>query len=120
MTYYDVYVGLNDDTFKWEGGNWSGNFPRNGSPKLPAKAPFMELMFRIADGTYEGKQLDWGAYGAKVTKGQIFDFIQEFYDDQWLRSWYRTQQDIEELNQVYDYVLELDNAGIYVLVALET
>jgi len=120
MTYYDVYVGLNDDSFKWEGGNWSGNFPRNGSPRLPVPAPFRELMEKIVDGTYEGKQLDWGAFGAKVTKGQIVDFIQEFYDDKWLRFNADTPHRIEELEKVYNYVLELDNAGIYVLVALET
>lgn len=120
MTWYDVYVGYNDDSFKWEGGNWSGNYPRNGSPRLPLPAPFYELIEKIETGKYEGKQLDWGAYGAKASKEQIVDFIKEYYNDDWLQRHVTLPHIIEQLDRVYDFVLELDSDKTYVLVALET
>ena len=120
MTYYDVFVAHDDDTFKWENGNWNGNCPRNRGPWFPSKAPFLLLIDKIERGKYQGKQLDWGAYGAKVTRDQAVEFIQEFYDDNWMRSNAKQSHLLKQLEEVYDHVLALDPQGAYVLVALET
>jgi hypothetical protein len=120
MTYYDVFVAHDDDTFKWEDGNWNGNYPRKRGPWFPSKAPFWELVDKIQSGKYEGKQLDWGSWGAKVTKDQAVDFIQEYYDDNWMQSNVQLPHLLGQLEEVYDHVLGLDPQGAYVLVALET
>ena len=120
MTFYDVFVAHDDDTFKWENGNWNGNTPRNRGPWFPEKAPFWPLIEKIEAGKYEGKQLDWGAYGAKVTKDQVVEFIQEQYGDGWMLGHLDSPHLLKQLEEVYDYVLALDPEGAYVLVALET
>jgi len=120
MTYYDVYIGYNDDSFSWDNGNWSGNIPRNGSAGFPVPAPFNVLIDKIQAGEYDGKQLDWGSWGAKVSKQQIVDFIKEYYNDDWLLRHATLPHLLAELEKVYDFVLKLDNEGIYVLVAIET
>ena len=76
----DVYIGtLDDPDFRWEGGNWNGNCPRRISPVFPVVnyKLFFELIKRIEDGVYIGKQTDWAAWVARVSKAQIRDFIKE-------------------------------------------
>jgi len=120
MTWYDVYIGYNDDSFSWENGNWNGNTPKNGSPRFPTPTPFNKLIDKIQDGTYQGKQLDWGAWGAKVSKAQIVDFIIDNYHDSWHRLCLNSSNNISDLKKVYDFVQKLDEDETYVLVAIET
>ena len=122
MTYRDVYVGdLDDPDFHWDGGNWSGNEPKALSPFFPptyghGEDPFFAVIHRIADGRYEGKQVDWGAWVAKMKKQQIKDFLREFYmrdsDDSLphLRA---------QLQEVLRCVESLDQERIYGLTASE-
>jgi hypothetical protein len=37
---------------------------------------FFELKHRIDEGVYQGWPIDWGAWGARVKKHQVLEFIQ--------------------------------------------
>jgi len=41
--------------------------------------PYRRLIDKIKRGEYSGKQVDWGAWAARVSKQQILDFIEETY-----------------------------------------
>ena len=122
MTYRDVYIGLLEDPkFSWEDGNWDGNTPSATSPLFPpAMGAFNELIDRIESGAYEGKQTDWGAWVAKVSKQQILGFIEDCYGQD------RYYTDPKYMPHLYDKMQELlrrieslDEHKTYALVASE-
>jgi hypothetical protein len=43
----------------------------------PSSRSFSLLVSKIRDGKYQGKQVDWGAFAANVSKGDILTFIDE-------------------------------------------
>ncbi len=126
MTFRDVYVGkLSDGPDPLDrGGTWSGNAPeREGCPDFPShgagdlnKYPFTQLVSRIEGGRYEGKQVDWGGWAAKVTKSDILQFVAEVYPDDYGRGF-------PHLRRQYDELLKclhaLSDEGSYALVAVE-
>src|ERR1700674_2731718 len=88
VTYRDVYIGKlseGPDPLDW-GGDWNGNLPASESPLFPPHGadPFSQLITRIKDGRFSGKQVDWGGWVAKVSKAEILRYIAEIYcDDDW-------------------------------------
>lgn len=78
-----AYVGdLNDERFKWEGGNWNGNVPKRQSPEIWFSHDVQRIMLkRIEEGKLVGKQTDWGAYVAKATRKDIEDIINTIETD---------------------------------------
>ena len=111
MSYRDVYVGdAADPGFTWEpdDNQWQGNSPQRISEFFPESSsrPYYELKKRIASGEMDGKQVDWGAWAAKVTKGQIQDFLKDCYPT-------------EQHQEVLKLVEKMDVDKLYLLVASE-
>ena len=93
-----AYIGdLNDPEFKWEKGNWDGNIPSQLGPEFPFGSYVSSLIIdKILKGELDGKQVDWGAYVARVDKAQLIKFTDEFYGDVDL---YRSIKYIKELKE---------------------
>lgn len=106
---YDVYIGrLDDPTFLWEGGNWNGNVPARIGPLFPVVGyykPFWEVIKRIEDGTFVGKQTDWGAWVARVSQNDIRKFIKEMVGDLAPESWQGLNAFVENLDAGEEYAL---------------
>jgi hypothetical protein len=84
MTQTDVYIGrLSDgpDPLDWGGDYRIGNVPHRLGPFFPPSrgGTFHVLIGKIREKQYVGKQVDWGAWAATVTKDQILEFIEEVY-----------------------------------------
>jgi hypothetical protein len=84
MPYCDVYVGglsQGPDPLDWGGPFGIGNTPARLSPFFPPAIgrPFSALIAKIKSQELEGKQIDWGAWAALVSRQQILDFIDEQY-----------------------------------------
>jgi len=110
MSYYDLYVGDADDPgLRWEGGNYNGNIPRVilavGSINILACVAARSL---LEGPKYGGRELDWGASGARLTRDRIIEFLEEFP----MNSGWR-QLAIERAKT-------LDENRLYVLFACET
>jgi hypothetical protein len=79
MTSYFSYVGdIDDPEFHWdnpEDAPQGGNLPRRILPQDVwdggLGVDVFWMMKAIKEGRYEGKQLDWGAWGLKLTGSQI-------------------------------------------------
>lgn len=79
MTWYNVYIGsLEDPDFHREGGDPNGNIPNRLTPEFPDLwRDFFEVVQRIETRIYEGKQVDFDGWVAKVNKQQIQDFLDD-------------------------------------------
>ena len=114
--YLDVYVGFFDGSFDENDYSNIGNSPKRQSPFFPdGSFAFRELKKRISDGAYVGKQVDWGAWVAKVSKQQIKDFMSDMYSG---------SNDFEphikkDYLELIAFVDELDDEGEYALTASE-
>ena len=111
MSYRDVYVGdAADPSFTWEpdDNRWQGNSPKRISEFFPESSakPYGELKKRIAIGELDGKQVDWGAWAAKVTKAQIQEYMKDCYP-------------LEQQPEVLKLVEKMDEGKLYLLVASE-
>jgi len=93
MMFVDVYVGRSDDPmFKWYGGDYNGNIPKRITPVFPnvrrrpedlhTGSPYSwnNTSWHTAckDFGLELVQLDWGAFGAKISKSQVLDLLERF------------------------------------------
>ena len=126
MSYCDAYIGyLDDPYFRWGEGEGTGRPPKRVSPFFPpaytrAYGIFSVIIERINDKTFEGKQVDWGAFVAKVSKKQIVELIDEFYPDSWIE---RNKEYSNHLNiQLVDlkkFVSQLSDEKAYALMACE-
>ena len=84
MTYCDVYVGRlshGPDPLDWDGSFRINNTPARLSPFFPPTSGrlFSVLIAKIKNRELEGKQIDWGAWAAVLSRQQILDFIDEQY-----------------------------------------
>lgn len=80
--YRDVYIGYFEKGFDHIGDPYEGNSPFRISPFFPGfSSHYFKLKERIADGAYDGRKVDWGAWAARVTKKQIIEFIDEEYGE---------------------------------------
>ena len=80
MSFLDVYVGeISDLSWDPTQEQWSiGNVPHRLSPFFPAgHNAFRVLRQRVEDRTWRGQQVDWGAWAARLTGGQILAFCRE-------------------------------------------
>ena len=90
---YEAYIGLADDPdFQWEGGDWSCNIPKQISPVFPGVHRKKDDLihgepqsmrntswnFAIEDFGLQMVRLDWGAYGAKISKARILELLERF------------------------------------------
>lgn len=121
--YLDVYIGdLDDPSFSWDGGNWEGNAPHRESPFFPSgREAFWRLMRKIDSGELPGKQVDWGAWVARVTRREIEAFIKECYGAARL---YQERGEVlghlyDQLQELRRYVASLEDGKEYALVASE-
>jgi len=88
MTQCDVYIGPlsgGDDPLDWGRDPNIGNVPGilDGTRFPPRPYPrdaFSLLIGKIKDGKLPGKQVDWGAWAANVSKDDIIAFINEAYE----------------------------------------
>ncbi len=87
MTYTDVWIGNlaeGKDPLDW-GGEWGiGNLPSKAlCPRFPPSGgtyePFRTVVELINSGALEGRQVDWGAWAAVVTKHGIMSLIDKLY-----------------------------------------
>jgi hypothetical protein len=78
------------------------------------------LIDRISSGRFQGKQVDWGGWVAKVKKQEILDFIAEVYRG---NEWYTDPKVMPHLYQnmqaLMVYVRSLPEEGTFALVASE-
>jgi hypothetical protein len=125
ITFRDVSIGkLSDaaDPFDW-GGDWNGNTPTEGSPFFPPTGnplPFDRLLDKIWKGEFPGRQVDWGAWAAKVTKRQILAFIPECYGDTNRGGNPKVMEHLYgAFEELMAYVRALPDDGSYALVAEE-
>lgn len=111
----DVYIGRLDSvengTFKWDGGDYSGNTPNRISPYFPYGYETIKQIWKIIDsGQYDGKQLDWGAWGVKMDKQSLLMFIDDC----------RKQHSPKDYRELYRFVNKKLESGVtYVLVGAE-
>jgi hypothetical protein len=78
---YFSYVGdIDDPDFHWdkpEGAPSGGNLPRRVLPaefgNLGVGVPFMQRMMK--EQRYEARQLDWGAWGLKMTGAELRELL---------------------------------------------
>ena len=120
MPLTDVYVASTDDPVLVEGRE---GLPAGLGPGFPpcGGQPFLLVLRRIKEGTYRGRQVDWGAWCAEVSKGQILDLVRECYEGD------RTYLDPEYLPHLYplmapflEFIRGLDDQATYALIAFET
>jgi hypothetical protein len=74
MTYCSTYVGeLNDDSFSWDGGDWSGNIPKRLGQTFPQPLEHYNAQFKKwgVEAGVTWKQTDWGGWIAKVDRADI-------------------------------------------------
>ena len=133
--YLDVYIGYFDDPLfewdekKWNKDTWSGNCPHRKSPLFPYPAPFFQLIKKIENKEFEGKQVDWGGWVARVTKQQIIGFFRESYLCRYEKEGesafgfnpdiFRNKHAEEHLKELITYINSLDEKREYALVASE-
>jgi len=99
-------------------GDWNGNLSKWLTKAFPDRGawsdPFFAVMRGIESGKYEGAQVDWGSWVAKMTKDQILGFIAEHYGDEaWPPKWSAKMQALLE------EIRALQDSKIYGLVAYE-
>lgn len=120
--FMDVYIGYFDDFFNWDGWSDVGNAPRRQSPFFPAgRKANWELQDRIKAGVYEGRQVDWGAWVAKVNKQQILDFIADTHTEADKASWENWSPHLKrDYDELIAFVEALDPETYYALTASES
>ncbi len=124
MTYTDVWIGElanGDDPLDW-GGDWNGNTPRKAlRPRFPpcggTYEPFRTVVNRIENNILKGKQVDWGAWAAVVTKQEIVALIDGLYGTD--PAYSSLEHLCEKLATVRAAVQALPDDGRYALVADE-
>ena len=124
MTLTNVYIGAlseGPDPLDWGRDPNVGNTPGRLGPFFPpARAnEFLVLTRKIDAGALPGKQVDWGAFAANVTKQEIAAFMDDLYKDD------RTYVDPLYMPHLYPKLGELRAfvatlpEGRYALVAVE-
>ena len=110
MTYCSTYIGdLEDASFKWDGGDWSGNIPGNIGPPFPPAPKHYNAIFHewVDISGVTCKQTDFDGWVARVDRQQILDYIKYCYGD----------DDSAEVQKLIEFVSGLDDSKIYGLVA---
>lgn len=105
----EAHIGrLHEPGFDLFHGDYNGNIPKKLSPFLPdAHRVHRYLWSMVRSGAENVRQLDWGAVGAIMTKRQLADFIDSFYNN-------------GGFDELRAFIRELDPVEPYMLVAYET
>ena len=74
---------------------------------------------KLKKGAFEGKQVDWGGWVAKVKKEEIIKFLNEIYDKEWFLKNKERIYVLQNLDKLKEYVNTLDPIKQYALVAME-
>jgi hypothetical protein len=97
------------------------------SPFFPStfnRRHFGEVIDRIQNGRYEGRQVDWGSWEAVVTKKDILEFIADMYGERGKDYLARYDKEClsfkrEQMYELLIYVDKLEDGKEYALVASE-
>lgn len=131
----EVYIG-SVDQIEWQTlpgtEKWNGNTAPRIGPRFPPafgrKTPWDALVEAIMAHELDGKQVDWAAFAARVTKPQIVAFMDTIYGPN-CAAWYdkaalpgfagfaEFTTDMRELQQ---FVARLKDDETYALMAVET
>ena len=127
MTDYNVYVGeVIDESLSWKelGDRWEQNVREIGNVESGMEA-LLSVIRLIKDGKLEGRQVDWGAWVADVSKGQLVKMYpprEPPIDPSVYRPFMKGKSDEEIIDQMnFDparWIAELPDKR-YVLVAIE-
>jgi hypothetical protein len=117
VTTTDIWIGsLEDPSFSWQGGDWSGNTPKAISPRFPPIS--QSKAGRYADwlksGSIDDKQTDWGAWVAKATGTQLVQLLELVYEGDEELPWV-----VCDLPELKAFVKTLDPKKLYALVTAE-
>lgn len=112
MADVEVFIGdLKDRSFHYEGGDWNHNYPKRISPFFPKG---YELFFSVLDGIYykrlEGRQTDWGSHTCLMFPTEMLSMLEEYY---------KREMDDEQVQQLFQFIKQLDQDQQYGLVACE-
>ena len=129
MTVCAVYVGdLNDPSFDWDRVDDAVSIPSGLSPDFPPwRGPYLSCFHEWVERSgIECKQTWHEVWVAKVTKGQIHDYIEYCYGsdpsyidpDKWL-TWEGRPYLVDRLDAVKEFVSGLNRQERYALVAME-
>ena len=82
--------------------------------------PFSEVVEKISTGQFQGKQVDWAGWAAKVTKQELLKFIADVYrGDEWYVDPTIMPHLFENMQTLLAYVRSLPEDGALALVATE-
>jgi hypothetical protein len=113
------YILNKDNSFNWD--NYYIDYDTGIKvPYFLAWEMFGEVITKINSGEFEGKQRDWGSWGAKVNKKQIIEFVDEIYDE-YLHQTNKPLSGISETetDKFLNLVKNLKDTETYLLVAKE-
>ena len=129
MTMCAVYIGvLYDPSFDWDSVDDAVNIPFGISPDFPpGRGPLLSCFHEWVEMSgIECKQTWYEVWVAKVTRGQIHDYIEYCYGsdpsyndpDKWL-TWEGRPYLVDRLAAVKEFVSGLNRQEQYALVAME-
>ena len=131
MTSRSVYLGdPADEEFQLDGGNSSGNFPRQLGPAWPRNrrgehftqwGVYSIIVAEAMSGKFEGRQTDWGCWVTLRTRDELLAFLDECYGDGpiYPPDW-TIRGKIKEDHEIRHFVAGLDQNRKYYLVAMES
>ena len=129
MTVCTVYIGdLDDTTFHWDGGDWSGNIPRPLAPDFPpASGHYNDCYHKwVKRMGIDCKQTDFGGWVTKVTQSQLFNYIDYCYgtdpgynDPDKMLMWEGRPYLVDRLDALREFVSDINGSKQYALVATE-
>lgn len=129
MTICTVYIGdLDHSGFDWDNGDWNHNIPAGLSKEFPAPLGHYNSRYHawVKQNNIECKQTDFGGHVARVTCGQIEDYLEFCYgsdpsytDKSRMTLWEGNLYPLHYLTQIRDFVKTLDNQKLFGLVATE-
>ncbi len=125
MQLLDVYIAKLDDTeLEAVGESRSVNTaPKRLSSSFPPPSgtrenPFFVVLRKIEDGVFNGRQTPWGAWVARVRKGQIDKFVDEIYaGDRIVRDPDYKPHLSAQLTRLHSFIQSLEQDTDYALVA---
>jgi len=131
----DVYLGLVEQ-IDWDAlpgtDKWNGNVAHRMGPIFPPafgrRTPWDALVHQIMAHELDGKQVDWSAFAARLTKPQILTFMDGLYGPD-CAEWYAKSarpgfdgfaEFIPYMRELQQFVEGLKDDETYALMAVET
>ena len=118
-------VQIEEPDFVWEKWNWNEKPPRmtgHDFPPASKKMLWAEALEKICDKYYKvSRQIDWGSWMARITKPQIYEFIEEIYEDEKVcleKICFLPMSD--RMEDFMNYIDSLEKGKTYAIMVLET